>query len=338
MKTYHIWFICLILISCHKEDFNSSGMVEDHFFLKNDKQNMPVVVAGNMDSRKMLVVIHGGPGGNALDYRNSYVKTIVESDVAIVYWDQRYSGQSQGNGGSYHITTFREDLRKLLQLLKAKYGQDKEIFLFAHSWGGFIAPYFLSDPQNLALVKGWIQIGGAHNYRMNDSLTREMLIFYAQEELDKERNKEDWYEILEWCNNNGFEGRENAGQLNQFAHKAEGLIEAVNEPNFDFSEIHANNQAFLTNYFNMINSAIKAVDEPTYSTPITDVLHKISCPTLLLWGKYDFVCPPELAIDIEKNIGSSDVTKIIFNASGHSPMVNEERLFWNEVKKWVGER
>lgn len=335
-KLYVLVLLASVFSSCQREDFGTSGIIEDRFIFRNEKQSMPVTVAGNIDAKKMVLIIHGGPGGNGLDYRTTFVRNNVESEYAIVYWDQRYAGNTQGNGGPSHIDDFRDDIKKLIQLLKAKYGQDQEIFLFAHSWGGFLAPYFLVEPDNQAMVKGWIQIGGAHNYRMNDSLTREMLIKYSRQEIGKGNNTERWQEILDWCLENGFEGRENAGWLNSFAHEAEGMMD-TGEPEFDLSFL-SNHQSFISAFFNMMISAIRKIDEPTYETPISDQLHKINLPTLLLWGKYDFVCPLELAEDIEKNIGSSDIKKLIYNRSGHSPMMNEENAFWYDVLQWIGER
>ncbi|TVQ11253.1 MAG: alpha/beta hydrolase, partial [Bacteroidetes bacterium] len=116
--------LIFLLTACQKEDFTRSGMADDHFFLQSDGQNMPVTVAGNLDSGKLLLIVHGGPGGNALAYRNKYVKANVEPEFAVVYWYQRYAGNSQGNGGDAHISVYRNDLRKLIQLLKNIYGDD----------------------------------------------------------------------------------------------------------------------------------------------------------------------------------------------------------------------
>ena len=33
------------------------------------------------------------------------------------------------------------------------------------------------------MVKGWIHVDGAHNYSLNDSLTKEMLLFYGKKEI-----------------------------------------------------------------------------------------------------------------------------------------------------------
>lgn len=326
--------LALGLLSCQQEDFTSSGRADDHFFLQNAGQSMPVRVAGNVDARKFIVIIHGGPGGEGIVYQDDYVREYVEDKFAMVYWDQRFAGNTQGHGGNSDISAFREDIKKLLQLLKSKYGTDIKFYLLGHSWGGFLAPYFLSEAGNQQLVNGWIQVGGAHNYRMNDSLTREMLLHYGRIELQAQNNVTDWEEIVDWCTANGFEGSENAGTLNGFAHRAETLIAEVQQPDYEDWEVFLNRSFFAT-LVNEMASAIREIDAPTYETPISDRLPGITLPTLLLWGKYDFVCPPGLSEDIERRIGSRNVRKVVFPRSGHSPMANEPKAFWDVVVDWV---
>ena len=327
--------IALASWGCEKDPFTLSGMAEDHFFLKSGNQHMPITVAGNVDSKKFILIIHGGPGGNGLDYRDAYIKDLVEKEFVVVYWDQRFAGNTQGNGGNVDVTEFRKDIKNLVLLLGDKYGSASEIYLLGHSWGGFLAPYFLVDGDNQKMVKGWIQVGGAHNYNLNDSLTREMLINYGEAELAAGNNATDWNEIVDWCKENGFQGSENSSKLNQFAHRAEGLFEDITVPesSVDFKKILAD--ARLSKWSNGITSGKKSIDAPTFQNPNSDQLFKVKLPTLLLWGKYDFVCPPELAEDIEKYIGGSDVEKIIYSTSGHSPMMNEPDKFWSDIVEWV---
>ena len=340
MNKHHLIFslffgLYILLTGCKKDTFTQHGFAEDHFNLNSGNQQMPVTVAGNIDSKKFVIVIHGGPGGTAIAYRDTYVKDIVEKQVTMVYWDQRFAGNTQGNNGESGIEQFREDLKNLLLLLRSKYGNDKQFFLMGHSWGGFLTPYFLAHESNQNMVSGWIQVDGAHNYRMNDSLTREMLLYHGNQEITAGNQVSRWTEIVSWCENNGFEGRDNAGQLNGFAHEAEGLIQEVYEPVSDFGLSIIKQNALLTQWSNGISSGLLQIDEPTYANPNSDKLHLISLPTLLMWGEYDFVCPKQLADDVMNHVGSADVTLKSYLHSGHSPMMNEPESFWSDLLKWV---
>ena len=327
-----------VVWACQDEPLTTSGMADDLLFLVVDGQSLPVRVAGNLDNGKMLVIIHGGPGGNATDYRDDHVVENVEPEFAVVYWDQRFAGASQGNAGNTSITSFRDDMSKLILLLKSKYGNHQKIYLFGHSWGGFLVPYFLINETNQTMTDGWIQVCGAHNYLLNDSLTLEMLLHYGRLELEAERNSDTWQEIVDYCESHSYnESYEVAVQLNQYAHLAETLIPEVEEPEFDLGALPVL-PPLTAHLMNGFISGIRQIDNPAYDEPISENLGKITLPTLLLWGKYDFVCPTGLMEDIRLKIGSKDVSERIFEQSGHSPMDNETAAFWQEVMMWVNSR
>jgi len=114
-------FIILFINSCKKEDL---GNLNDFFYLRNDGADLPVYVEGNGYSKKFVIVIHGGPGGDAQIYNNfskAFSKTL-EDNFAMVYYDQRGSGTSVGkfNGDLLNVNQHVEDLEKLITLLKSQ--------------------------------------------------------------------------------------------------------------------------------------------------------------------------------------------------------------------------
>jgi pimeloyl-ACP methyl ester carboxylesterase len=308
--------------------------VNDDAFIKRKFQSLFLKVAGNIGSRKLLLVVHGGPGGNGLDYRDSIIKANVESKIAVAYWDQRFGGNSQGNAGASDLASYREDLLIVIKYIKAKYGDDLQIYLMGHSWGGFLTPYFLGHEQNQNTVAGWIQVDGAHNYPLNDSLTEDMLAKRAEIEIAAQRNSEHWQSVLDYCKaNNASDGYEVSVKLNQYAHEAESLMDSVFMPETRYlTEASA---SYRNNVLNGLATAILAVDQPTYDINPDAYLKEIRVPAFLMWGWFDFVCPPALCDDLQTKIGSADKTVQYFYHSGHSPMVNEPVLFWNSVLDWI---
>lgn len=325
----------ILFWACQREQIGRGTKVSDHFFLYNEGQHMPVSVRGNVASGKFLLLVHGGPGGNASVYRDEAMREKVEPNVAVVYWDQRFAGGTQGKGGPHSLEVFSDDMRKLIQLLKHRYGPEQEIFLLGHSWGGFLCPWFLRESANRNLVNGWIQVGGAHDYRLNDSLTREMLLYYGQQELDAGRETEQWQEIVDWCQRNGFDSDEEALQLNQFAHRAETLMPAVVSGPFELPKFKENRMPLSLYLSNTLATNVRDIDAPTYGIQSESYLKDIQTPLLMLWGKYDFVCPPELRLHLQEHVTASEKDTVIFNASGHSPMMNEPETFWNVVLEWL---
>jgi pimeloyl-ACP methyl ester carboxylesterase len=329
----------LLIASCQKEKI-STNKANDVFFLKEGGSSMPIQVYGNLASNKIMLIVHGGPGGTAITYRNDVVRKTVETEFAIAYWDQRVAGTTQGSVSSGEISLYKEDLKKVITVLKTRYGANKKMYLFGHSWGGFLSPYFLEDGSNQDLVKGWIQVDGANSYALNDSLTKEMLLVYGKREIAKDKNKDKWKEIVDFCNAHPYnENFDVAFKLNRYASKVESYLDEIVEN----EKVKEDKYSSITNRYattsalsNIISSAlIKKIDRQAYKIPITENLNKLKLPTLLLWGRHDFVCPIGLKDVIKKNIKSTDVTEKTFEQSGHSPMDNEPALFWSTVVDWV---
>ncbi|WP_373492955.1 alpha/beta fold hydrolase [Aquiflexum sp.] len=341
MRAKVIYVLAVFLIgiySCQNLAIHPDEQLDEHFFLKVDKQSLPIRVCGNLSENKIIVILHGGPCASSIIYRRDYVKEFTEKRLAIAYWGQRYAGTSQGNGGSHDIRVFSDDLKKVIQVLKSKYGQEVQVYLMAHSWGGFVAPLFLTDESKQELVSGWIQADGTHNYQLNDSLTHQKLLEFGHREISLNRNKKKWQKIVDFCQSHHFnESFKVARQLVAFAHEAERMLPEINQPNFQFfltfTSNNASASAQLTNL--IMSENILRIDQNAYKIPISENLHKIEIPCLMLWGEYDIICPTGLMEDIIRNMAHADISHRVFENSGHSPMFSEAEAFWNEVVDWV---
>jgi proline iminopeptidase len=62
----------------------------------------------------------------------------LEQRYAVAYWDQRNSGNTQGgaNHDELNLATMTKDLKHVVLTLKNRYGADKSVFLYGHSFGG----------------------------------------------------------------------------------------------------------------------------------------------------------------------------------------------------------
>jgi pimeloyl-ACP methyl ester carboxylesterase len=333
--------IIICLSSCQKEKITIGTDAHDVFFLQENGSSLPIQVHGNTASKKILVTLHGGPGGSSFSFReDEYVKNNVEKEFAVAYWDQRFAGASQGSTSNSDIPSFKSDIKKVLQLLKSRYGNDTKLYLMGHSWGGFLAPYFLIDGNNQDLVKGWIQVDGGHNYTKADSLTKEMMLFYGKREIAANKNTEGWQEIVNFCNAHpSITSRDIALQLTKYSAKAQNYILAGStKVNLEggIGKLQSSKFPVTAAIGNYITSlSILKIETPVPFIPISENLYKIKLPTLLLWGRYDFNCPPDLKDDIKKNIRSTDVSEKIFEKSGHAPMLDEPVPFWSAVVNWV---
>ena len=158
---------------------------------------MRVLVDGNTASKTFILIIHGGPGAGAFFYNTKYISKNLEDNFALVYWDQRNAGASQGssNGGNLHLDQMVDDLKKVIKVLKFRYGNDISLFLLGHSFGGMIAADFVTGSGNQDMIRGLINVDGSHNYPLNDTLTRKMLLSVGQYEISQNRNAGKWQPI-----------------------------------------------------------------------------------------------------------------------------------------------
>src|SRR5664279_811311 len=188
-----IYFFCcfLLLTACQKESILISTNASEVFYVENLGASMRVFVEGNTASNIFILIIHGGPGVSSYFYDTKYISTHLGDKYAMVYWDQRNAGASQGtsNGKDLHLGVMVEDLKKVIEVLKYRYGQDISLFLVGHSFGGLIAADFVTTPGYQQLIKGLINVDGSHNYPLNDTLTREMLLSYGKREISMKRKE-----------------------------------------------------------------------------------------------------------------------------------------------------
>lgn len=334
MKALFFFFILFFfLFSCKKDSLNKEG---DYFFLRNDGADMPVWVRGNMSSNVFIIHLHGGPGGSSINDAEQQVFRNLETEYALVYWDQRGSGCSQGKAQpeSMNMDQFVEDLEKLITVINSKY-QNPKIFLLGHSWGGALGTAFLIKGNNQNLIRGWIELDGAHNFKLGLEKSVSLVKNHAQNQISAGIDVSFWQEALAWYLDNPI--MMNTVQMNKhcntYLNNANGYIYNPNNPNLaNFNGGSLNSPGGYSNGdFAQLN--LEEELQKSYS----DQMYKITIPTLILWGLHDGILPVELAQDAYDNLGTNSLDKsvFIFQNSAHSPNREEPDLFNQKVKIFI---
>src|SRR5664280_2926061 len=134
MKKVVLLSLILLFAGCQKEQITISGNVSEAFYVENAGASMRVLVQGNTASKTFILFIHGGPGISSYFYDTKYINKNIGDKYAIVYWDQRNAGASQGtvNGGNLHLDQMADDLKKVIEVLKFRYGPVSYTHLRAH--------------------------------------------------------------------------------------------------------------------------------------------------------------------------------------------------------------
>lgn len=341
MKLLLFFVLSLFLFtSCQKEKVTMGLNVSENFYLENKGASMRVLVEGNTRSKTFLVFVHGF-GANALFYNTDYISNHIEDKYACVYWDQRNAGASQGNsnGSHFNLNQFTDDLKKLIAVLKYRYGQNINIFILGHSFGGLITSSFMTTDNNQSLVKGWIFTNGSHNFPLNDSLTRLMLLDYGQQQIALDKNVDKWTPIIEYCNQlSGNLTLEQSDQLLTFAADAETYFDEVKK--IDFEELFIDyarnyNMPVTSTLINMRYWLNADLSNNLLNIEFSSMLHSVTTPTLVLSGKYDFSCPSGLGDDLYEAIGTNKKKNVTSSISGHYIWLQDESFFCKEINEFI---
>lgn len=340
--------VVMATISCTIEK-NNTESVYDVLYVRNNKADMPVHIAGNTSSNIFILLLHGGPGGNGLIYRTGPFINAIEKNYAVAYWDQRGQGMSQGHltDETISIKEMIGDMKAVISVLKHKYGQDIQIFLMGHSWGGTLGAAYLSEGNNQEDIAGWIEVDGAHNMDLIFSAAIRQFQQIGNEQLTMGNSTEFWEETLETVKEKDSLNYEfsDFATLNRLAYKAEAQLTLDSILAADFGEI-SDIPIILKNYLFTINpitafftGTITNLDltynDQVFSTNFSSVFEKLEIPTLLMWGKYDLVVPIDLGYEAYQLLKTEEKEFVIFEHSGHSPMANEATLFGEVVIAFI---
>lgn len=328
---------------CNTEQITVSTDADDLFFLRSEGADMPIRVRGNTKSNTFILIVHGGPGASAMGDFESVTGSL-RKDYAVAYWDQRNSGSSQGGWNKQYLSVeqFADDLRKTVLVLKSRYGQQIGVFVYSHSWGGMVAPAFLTSGNNQDLVRGWIDADGWHNAPLSDSLSKAMQIEWATKKIAaNDPDKDTWQKYLDYAKaNDPQKDWQTEYRFTSHAHGCESLLQGEEINDFSFSPFSfsfspVSSPSGATNIGNLTLFSGEFA-ESTIRKEYSSKLHVLTIPVLLIFGKYDFVCPAGLADDAIKHLTSSpSVTKVILEKSGHQTMNSETEAFNAAVKVFV---
>ncbi len=337
IKHWYYIIVVLLLCSCGASELRQGEVI----YLRNQGVDMPAYVYGNISSKTFVILLHGGPGGNGLEYRSGIYVEDLEKEVAMVYWDQRGQGNSRGNGHkeTLDMDLLLDDLDKLVTLLKNQYGSDISLFLFGHSWGGTYGTKYMMSQARQDQFKGWIEADGAHDIPRLNIEAIKMFITIGEDQIAKGTEVDKWKEIVDFAR--GVDTLnitdEIGGEINGHGHKAEGLLSEVKGGEYDGIQM-----PILRNPTDPISGAVagsftanRLLSSGIENIALTDSLHKITLPSLFLWGKYDFVVPPQLGLDAVNGVSSAKKELIIYEHSGHSPMNGEGKEFASDILEFI---
>ncbi|MFZ6012785.1 MAG: alpha/beta fold hydrolase [Bacteroidota bacterium] len=317
----------------------SLGEIKPTFLLKHKNATMPVVVRGNLESNVLIVFLHGGPGGTAFRKIGTRAFVKLEEDFGIVYWDQRGAETARGGTGKelMSLDQFVEDLDVLIDRLKKLYPQ-VSIFLMGHCWGGGLGTAFLIDKDRQSKVAGWIDVAGAHNNPKGDSLSVAWVKAHAMKMISQNEDVQYWSRALKWYDENPSFKSDQLGHY-QFVRKAHGyqLVEGDSLglfPCYTQKDLLIRPVKYISYYLNYYNTLSKFIISDIDLTPH---MHKITVPSLILWGKKDGLIPVPMAYEAYTALGTPEAQKhlVLMEETAHTIFYEQPQLFVMNIKQFI---
>ncbi|MCX5659352.1 MAG: alpha/beta fold hydrolase [Planctomycetota bacterium] len=263
-------------------------------------------VPARMVERPVLFLVHGGPGGDHSNFKFNLAE--LRDTVQLVYIDHRGSGRSQpADPSTYTLDHNIDDL----DALRTHLGLQR-ISILGSSYGGMVAQgYALRYPDRVANL---ILSATAPSHRTFDEARR-----ILQERGTPEQRAQ-------------FD-RVMSGGLESLAHVHEyfrvmGPLYAVA---FDLRKWEENlpRLTFTPAQFNLSfapNGFLRSFD-------YLDQLHKIMCPTLVLAGRHDWICPVSQSEEIAKRIPRAHLK--VFPNAAHMIASDEREAYLAAVRGFM---
>jgi proline iminopeptidase len=245
---------------------------------------------GQLIEKPVLFLLHGGPGGNHQYFRSALKK--LENVAQLVFFDQRGCGWSKkGRQSDYTLENNIEDVEALRKYL----GLNK-ICVLGQSYGGMVAQgYAIRYGKNL---KKLILSATAPSHHFLDE---------ARETLNKVGSKEQ----IDFCNKHLWNGKfTNDKQVEHYFKIMEPLYYSSRRR---IVKVKKTSSPELKNVFSR-EALNEGFSDFLHHYNFIPKLKKIPCPTLIMAGEDDWICSPNQAKVMARQIPDAKL-KVFKNCS-----------------------
>jgi proline iminopeptidase len=254
------------------------------------------------------VVLHGGPGTDSGGNVRSFGPLAGPLGRRLIFWDHRGHGRSEWvpveQCTQDQLVEDVEGVRRALGL--------GPIDVVGVSWGGYIGLMYAA--RHPGSIRRLAVVGSAPSHEFMPR---------AEANARRQATPEQWaaYRSL-WDGSLPDDAafRRAFETIRPLYFHDKTLATAANEARAE------------TRYRLAVRKFVIAHEYPTYDC--RPELGRIACPTLVMVGRHDWICPVDQAEEIHKLVPRSELT--IFESSGHSPQVEEREAFLARLAAFLG--
>jgi proline iminopeptidase len=260
-----------------------------------------------------FIVLHGGPGmyhDELYPFFMDFAKTHM-----VIFYDQRGNGKSlmeNIDSSNFTVELMVEDLEEL----RKQFGMDR-LNIIGHSWGGLLAMYY--TVQYPAHVNRLFLVDAA-------PVNTELLIKCYEKQITMFAPGEWDYVQKLWSSEGYLAG--NPEVLNEAMRISEGTVFSNKEVIDDFMKVAAFNEVTAKNSVKLNELAINM----KLNIHVQDRLSNITCPTLIINGKDDFIVE-EAPLLANQLIANSQL--VFIEGAGHYPYIENSKDFFQEINDFI---
>lgn len=327
-----------VFFGCEESEFQTNG---NYYYLKHKGADFPVWITGNPSSDVVLITVHGGPGDSGMGFSISKGFQYLEEDFTVVYWDQRFSGMTQGHYDKETLNPdqFIEDTEKIVEFVRQKL-PGKSYFLMGHSWGGQLSAGYLGRDNHDDLFKGWIDLNGSISADLESQWMKEWILERVPAKLaEPDADVDFWQWIIDYYEENPSPG--NYSDIEPYLYVSALKGDAVN-----WEQTQAENpipygtlifkSMFSFSYY-VYGFGEKEDMQQWDVLDYTPELGNIDIPALMLWGAEDGVVPVKVADHVYANLATPIEFKSVVKIPecAHGPFMDQPEQFYQEVSQFI---
>lgn len=270
-----------------------------------DVDGMGLAPAGDaLAERPVLFLLHGGPGGDHSSFKTQVAA--LRDTAQLVYLDHRGSGRSSpADPETYTLDENIDDVEALREHLGLE-----RISILGASYGGMVAQgYAIRYPRRLANL---LLVATSPSYRFLEDAKANL----------RQRGTEEQIRVCGWLWDGAFQSEE---QLYEY-YQAMGPMYSTT---FDPQKFEQGWKRGIRN-FEQLNRGFAGF---LRTFDYIDQLATISCPTLVIAGAHDWICPPDHSRLIAEKIPRAHLK--IFANSAHAIAQDEPEAFLAAVRGFL---
>jgi len=288
-----------------------------------------LLIRGQDVSRPLLLFLHGGPGESNM-WLAHYTMKELEQHFVCVNWDQRGTGRSFRPGPppeSMTIDQFVQDTIALIELLRARFGQQK-VLLLGHSWGSVLAMKVAAARPDLLYAA--IGMGQVVDNRRGEDLSYRYVLERAHAEHNRKAIR-----ILEQLGGSDTLGKDGKFVQRWWLFHYGGMTHALDTGAVVSTLLNAPECSIVDCIRGLrmrdMKFSIRRMGDEIMDVNLLQEIPELSVPVVFFAGRYDYTTPFALVEQFYASLHAPYKKLIWFEHSAHMPHMEEPEKFQREL-------